>query len=219
MKQLLCYGDSNTWGLIPGTRERYPRGIRWTGLLQQRLSGKGIHVLEEGLCGRTCVYEDAYRENRSGVKLLPTILESHAPVDAAVLMLGTNDCKAAYHLNAVEITAGLELCLNELLRFLPPSRILLVSPIVLGEDVWKPEFDPEFNQQSVVTARQLPAEYRRLANKKGVPFMAASDYAEPGEVDREHMTVDGHAALAGAIYKALAQEGILAGLEADSIAE
>ena len=37
MKQLLCYGDSNTWGLIPGTKERYPWGLRWTSILQEKL--------------------------------------------------------------------------------------------------------------------------------------------------------------------------------------
>lgn len=27
MKQILCFGDSNTYGLIPGTKERYGWGI------------------------------------------------------------------------------------------------------------------------------------------------------------------------------------------------
>ena len=58
MKQLLCYGDSNTWGLIPGTKERYPWGIRWTSILQEKLGSSDVHVIEEGLCGRTTVFED-----------------------------------------------------------------------------------------------------------------------------------------------------------------
>lgn len=32
MKKILCYGDSNTWGLIPGTQNRFPQNVRWTGL-------------------------------------------------------------------------------------------------------------------------------------------------------------------------------------------
>jgi len=48
MKAVLAFGDSNTWGLIPGSasKERYPWGIRWTSLLQERCPK--IRVIEEG---------------------------------------------------------------------------------------------------------------------------------------------------------------------------
>ena len=36
MKNILAFGDSNTWGLIPGTHERYPWGKRWTSILQKK---------------------------------------------------------------------------------------------------------------------------------------------------------------------------------------
>lgn len=52
-KTILCYGDSNTWGYVPGKadnatqyKERYSREIRWTGLLQTFL-GKAYDI-----CGR-----------------------------------------------------------------------------------------------------------------------------------------------------------------------
>lgn len=95
MKEILCFGDSNTYGLIPGTKERYGRDTRWTGLLEQHLYEKGYRIIEEGLCGRTTVFEDELREGRKGAALLPTLLESHAPIDRVVLMLGTNDCKTS----------------------------------------------------------------------------------------------------------------------------
>ena len=94
MRQLLCYGDSNTWGLIPGTKERYPWGVRWTSILQEKLQVKNVRVIEEGLCGRTTIFDDAYRQNRNGLKSLPLILETHNPIDKVAIMLGTNDCKA-----------------------------------------------------------------------------------------------------------------------------
>ena len=89
MKQLLCFGDSNTWGLIPKTNERYPWGVRWTSILQEKL--QNVRILEEGLCGRTTIFDDAYRKNRNGLESLPEILESNYPIDAAIIMLGTND--------------------------------------------------------------------------------------------------------------------------------
>ena len=37
MKQILCFGDSNTYGLIPGTKDRYDWDTRWSGRIGQRL--------------------------------------------------------------------------------------------------------------------------------------------------------------------------------------
>ena len=31
---ILCFGDSNTWGYKPDKSGRYDENIRWTGLLQ-----------------------------------------------------------------------------------------------------------------------------------------------------------------------------------------
>ena len=149
MKEILCFGDSNTYGLIPGTKERYGRDTRWTGLLEQHLYEKGYRIIEEGLCGRTTVFEDELREGRKGAALLPTLLASHAPIDRVVLMLGTNDCKSLYHASAEAIGLGIEQLLKQIREIDSDTRILLISPIQLGEGVWEPEFDPEFNQKSV----------------------------------------------------------------------
>ena len=59
MKEILCFGDSNTYGLIPGTTRRYNRETRWTGILSEKLYDKGYRIIEEGLCGRTSVFDDA----------------------------------------------------------------------------------------------------------------------------------------------------------------
>lgn len=48
MKQILCFGYSNTYGLIPGTENRYNWEIRWTGRLDAAVRGKGYRVIEEG---------------------------------------------------------------------------------------------------------------------------------------------------------------------------
>lgn len=209
MKQILCYGDSNTWGLIPGTTERYPWGVRWTSLLQEKLKDRNVRVLEEGLCGRTTVFEDSYRENRNGLKMLPLILESHTPIDAAILMLGTNDCKTLYHASAQTIGKGISLCIDALKQAVPAENILLVSPPLLGDDVWKPEKDPEFDIASVQTYRQLKEVYRSIAQLLGVGFLAASDISEPSLVDDEHLTAEGHEKLAQAIYEKLAEMNII----------
>lgn len=64
MKQILCFGDSNTWGLNAETGTRFSWEERWTGVLQEKLQGRDIRVIEEGLCGRTTIFEDPFRIGR-----------------------------------------------------------------------------------------------------------------------------------------------------------
>lgn len=208
MKTIFAYGDSNTWGLIPGTSRRYPWGERWTSLLQEK-AGSRARVIEEGLCGRTTIFEDELRPARRGLDTLPFLLESHSPLDAAILMLGTNDCKAVYHAPAPVIAKGIELCLDELLKELSADKILLISPIELGQNVWRPDKDPEFDRDSVETSRLLKAEYQRVAKERGTAFLAASDLASPSEIDEEHLTAEGHKALAEAVYDKLKEMSVL----------
>lgn len=126
MKQILCFGDSNTYGLIPGTtNQRYGWGTRWTSILDDKVRTKGYRVIEEGLCGRTTVFDDPFRTERRGTEMLPAILESHRPVDTIVLMLGTNDCKSVYSATPEVIGQGIEQLLDQINTVNPDAKILL----------------------------------------------------------------------------------------------
>ena len=145
MKRILCYGDSNTWGFIPGTGERYPADVRWPGVLAALL-GRGVHVVENGINGRTTAIDDPGYPCRNGKEGLGYALLAEKPFDLVILMLGTNDLKltdaAGAARGAGELIALLQGA-NE--RF--PGRtpvfpgkpeILLVSPILIGVNA-----DPE----------------------------------------------------------------------------
>ena len=56
MKNILCFGDSNTYGLRPDNGDRYSSDVRWTGILSKKLGYSNYRVVEEGLCGRTTVF-------------------------------------------------------------------------------------------------------------------------------------------------------------------
>ena len=208
MKQILAFGDSNTWGLVPGTGERYPEHIRWTGILRKAVAPYGHRVLEDGVCGRTTVFQDPSRSGRKGIDSISQY-ENTEGLSAVVLMLGTNDCKTVFHASPDQIGLGLEQCLLRFETFLPPERILVVSPLLLGQDVWKPEKDPAFDRQSVRTCAALKDIYAKIAKKRGCPFLAASDYALASHVDEEHLNAEGHEALAGAILNRLTVSGLL----------
>lgn len=201
MKNILCFGDSNTWGYNPNTKERYPWGIRWTSKLAQKLSGSDVNVIEQGLCGRTTIFEDISRPNRKGVNTLKAIFGEENNIDSVIIMLGTNDCKTYYGNNAEDIAEGVDECLDLILEHVPSENILLVSPIQLGEEVWKDEFDPEFNENSVLVSKGLKDAYARIAKKRNVHFLAASEYVGPSNADQEHLDVAGHSVLADVIYE------------------
>ena len=91
MRTLVCFGDSNTWGYIPGSNgARFPREARWPVRLQDGL-GDEWEVIAEGLNGRTATVDSPVAEGRNGLPYLVPCLHSHAPVDLLVIFLGTND--------------------------------------------------------------------------------------------------------------------------------
>ena len=114
-------------------------------------------------------------------------------------MLGTNDCKYEYETTPQKIGDGIETLIDQIQTYDPNISILLVSPIALGDKVWEEGYDTEFNEQSVKVSKELPKVYEKIARRKGIDFLAASDYAKPSDIDREHLDVDGHRRLAAVI--------------------
>lgn len=203
MEQIIAFGDSNTWGLNPAMHDRYPENVRWTGILRRMLLQTGFLLTEEGLCGRTTVFEDPYREGLKGAEDIPGILSGNPDATAAIVMLGTNDCKKAFRASPEEIGKGLERCLNAFEKVIRPERILVISPVVLGENVWRPDKDPDFDRQSVRVSAGLKTVYSRIARRRKHLFLAASDYVKPSSYDDEHLNAEGHSILANVIYRTL----------------
>ena len=72
MKTILCFGDSNTWGYDPVTRERLSPDKRWTGVLAESL-GRDFRVIEESLNGRTTIWDDPTEGHSNGQTYLPPV--------------------------------------------------------------------------------------------------------------------------------------------------
>ena len=208
MKQILAFGDSNTWGLVPGTGARYPEHIRWTGILRKAVAPLGFHLLEDGVCGRTTVFEDPDRPGRKGLDSVSRY-SGMEELSAVILMLGTNDCKKVFRASPEQIGNGLEQCIARFETLLPPERILVVSPVLLGPDVWRPEKDPAFDRLSVGTCAALRDVYTGIVSRRGCAFLAASDHASVSHLDEEHMNAEGHERLAAAILEKLTVSGLL----------
>ena len=209
-KRVLCYGDSNTWGFIPGTRQRYPEDVRWTGICQQLLGDEYV-ILEEGLSGRTTALDDPIEPDYlNGLKGLGYSLNTHKPVDLVVIMLGTTDLK--YTTANITAKGAAELVrrtmkaesffatASPVLRNGP--RVLLVSPIRIHENIADVQWT-SFPPNSAAEAARFPALYKLIAEQTGCHFLDAADYAEPSTVDCLHMSEESHKNLAHAMADAI----------------
>ena len=104
--RVLCFGDSNTWGYIPGTGGRYASDVRWTGVLKQLT---GFEVIEEGLNGRTTAFTDAVEPYRSGLDYIAPCVMSQMPLDYIVPLrdvTGRPDGEKRYPANAASLFLG-----------------------------------------------------------------------------------------------------------------
>ena len=218
MKNILCFGDSNTWGYNGESGERFQYEDRWTSIAQKEL-GDGYCIIPEGLNGRTSVWEDPFNDCRNGSKFLPYALLSHAPLDLVVIMLGTNDSKNFYRNSAFAIGKGIRK-LVEMIQSSDAGRdgkapkILLISPAPVAAGIREKaffdirEFSDLDGHDPVNISASLAAEYSFIAEADNCDFMDAAAYAKVCSVDGVHITPDSHKALAAAVAAKIKKMGL-----------
>jgi len=196
MKNIICFGDSNTWGYSPVDGSRFPPDTRWTGILQKSL-GSDYRIIEEGLNGRTTFINEEGEEARplrSGSDVLPIILESYRPLDFIIIMLGTNDLKVEFNLSVEKIAQGSKnLCkmvLNSEYLTDNQPQILLVSPTHIGSTIMPDQ--KEFFDKARDKSLQFAGLYEKAATELGVHFLDAAKIAKVSEVDGVHWDADEH---------------------------
>ncbi len=204
-KVVLCYGDSNTYGLEPLPGGRYPYAKRWTTMLGEQL-GAGYVVIPEGLSGRTTDFDRVDAPYKRGVPPLKAILGSHVPVDVFIVMLGTNDCIAEVGASPEEIAGGMERFLKaarEAFEELQESQpvYILAAPAPVGPN-YAASTDEAVDESMYIKSHQLAGLYEPLAAKYGCVFVDGAG-AEISALDSEHLTEEGHRQIAAMMYEAV----------------
>lgn len=204
MRTILCYGDSNTWGYVPGSGDRFAPDHRWPGVLRAGL-GSSYHVIEEGLNGRTTVWDDPIEGHKNGMTYLLPCLESHRPVNLVVLMLGSNDLKTRFSLAASDVAAGVA-CLSRAVLVshcgpaIPensetaPQLLLLSPPPPSGITDFADMF-----QGAEAKGQRLSSHYRAVAEELGCAFLDTGTVVSVSPIDGIHLDLQGHRRLGSAV--------------------
>jgi lysophospholipase L1-like esterase len=199
MKTILCYGDSNTHGtkaidfnlletsFIPSDY-RYARQQRWTGVLQKEL-GSDFLIIEEGLNSRTTVFDDPIEGiHKNGLTYLCPCLESHAPLDLVILMLGTNDLKTKFSVSAYDIAMGTGVLIDTIqksgtgLNGKKP-KILVLCPPPLGKLSYLKDL---FGEEGIEKSKKLAMYYEKVTQLYGCYFLDVGKIIKTSVIDGVH---------------------------------
>ena len=206
-RRILVFGDSNTYGYDPATDGRYGEAERYPRLLQALL-GPRYAVIEEGLPGRTAVFDDPVTEGLCGLSYITPCMMSHAPLDAVVIMLGTNDTKERFACTPELIAQGLRRLAEKAMHtaaWRASPDVLLVAPAAIVPEYRERMFCGAMGAGCAERAARLAPELKKQAALIGARFWDAGSI--PGvcvhPLDGMHLTREAHAALANSLVQAL----------------
>lgn len=189
MKTILAYGDSLTFGTDASSGLRHSYEDRWPTVLEKGLGG-AARVIPEGLGGRTTVFDDfSAVADRNGGRVLPTLLDTHKPIDLVVIMLGTNDLKVYINGTAFGAAMGVKR-LVEIVRShpwgtYPVPGVVIVSP-PLTVETQHADLGPMFAPRAK-EAHLFAGYYSRIAKELDCGFFDAATVAVATPVDGVHL--------------------------------
>ena len=206
---VLLFGDSNTHGSAPMATlsggGRFGPEVRWPGHLARAL-GPRVQLIEEGHPGRTTVHDDPIEgAHRNGARVLPALLESHAPLDLVVIMLGTNDFKARFSVTALDVALSVEK-LALMVRAAQagpqggaPALMLVAPPPVVEVGCLAGIFEG-----AALKSPGLAAHLADVAGRQGAAFLDAGARIAVSPLDGVHFGPEAHAVLGAAMARAMA---------------
>ncbi len=203
MEQILVYGDSLSWGIIPNTRRRLPFIERWPGVLEAQLIARGrqVRVIEDCLNGRRTVWEDPFKPGRLGLHGLAQRIEVNSPLAAVIVMLGTNDFQSCHQNEAWHSAQGLAAIVRAIRTApiepgMPMPPVLIVAPPAI-QTPWG-SIASKFSGAELRCVGMAEA-YRQVAADEGCSFFASATVITSSVVDGIHLDSDQHERLGQAL--------------------
>jgi lysophospholipase L1-like esterase len=203
VQQILVYGDSLSWGIVPLTRERLGFDRRWPGVLERALNAQrtSVRVIEDCLNGRRTVWDDPFKPGRNGLHGLAQRIEINSPLALVILLLGTNDFQSMHLHNAGHSAQGIAALVNAIRQApiepgMPVPPVLIVAPPPL--DTPKGPLAAKFEGGGLKSIGLAKA-YCETAAALGCHFLDAGEVTPASRVDGIHLDADQHLALGTAL--------------------
>ena len=203
MKNILCFGDSNTFGFVPEDGTRYDKNTRWSGQLQNLLKD-GYKVIEAGCNNRTAFTQNPAGTLFIGIKMLPAYLTHHKELHLVIIAVGINDLQFAYQNSIDDIYAGMK----KLVRMTKEStsaKILLIIPSVIKKTILKSFFAAMFDESSIEKSLKLPQIYKTIAEEENIQYIDLNNVAETSDIDGLHYSSQAHSQIAIEVAKKIRQ--------------
>jgi len=208
MIQILVYGDSLTWGIVPGTRERLPFSARWPGVMEAELAktGQVVRIIEDALNGRRPVWDDPFKPGRNGLIGLEQRVEASSPLPLVIVMLGINDFQSVHHYTVSHSAQGIAALVGAIRRApvepgMPTPDVLVVAPPPARES--KGSMAAKFADAADKCAGLADA-YRQVAVELNCHFLDAGLIVTTSAIDGVHLDADQHLRLGRAITPVVA---------------
>ena len=205
-KRIICFGDSLTWGAIPGDRAvgRHGEDDRWPMALQSIL-GDEFRVIEEGQNGRTIATDDPAEGEKNGLLYIRPCMESHNPFYMLIIMLGSNDCKRKFAYSSMDIAGEMQIFLEKVIaynhfRCNDSFKILLISPPVISEAMKESWLGDSFGYENAKkVSSEISGWYKQLAQMYDCLYLDAAEYVKVSDLDGVHMDAENQRKLARAV--------------------
>lgn len=194
MKNILCYGDSNTFGFNPKDGSRYKKDERWTGVLASLL-GSEYKVIEAGFNNRTLYFKNASGLMQSGCAYFPKFIENYPSYDWVILALGVNDTQFLYNATEDTFKSGIIDLVNTVRNYCD-AKILILGPSVVKKEVLNTFFAEMFDEKSIETSKIISDVYKSVAQQNNCHFIDLNNIAQASDVDGLHYSVESHKQIA-----------------------
>ncbi len=168
-KNILLIGDSN--GALD---------YGWANQLKKIMPDDDI--VNTSISGNTIGFDNGGYPHLNTLKMVDSYLEKGIAemqiIDYVVIILGTNDCKAAFDSRLKEVPGNLEKLIQKIQKsdILPKvPEIIVVTPPPYGDD----EFLKEKYKGGAERVRYLKTAYKEIAQKTGVEYLDIQTSLEP----------------------------------------
>ena len=193
MRNIVCYGDSNTFGFNPKDGSRFNEKTRWTSVLQNNFKTE-YKVINEGMCNRTGFVDNPEGILFSSQKHFSDTLSKIDDVYVLILAIGTNDLMFKYNITFDTVEKGLNNLIN--LAKEKTNNLIIVPPTIMTENILSGHFSSMFDKTSITKSKEAGKIFKQAADTNNCKYFDINEFVKPSNFDGLHYDEKSHKVIA-----------------------